>query len=303
MTEEKLSNLTINQLTEEQYMNAKANGEINENELYMTLDDSSNGDNGIIASSTEPTVNRRKVWFRTKGKNLFDGKYNANYGYDTTTGQLIVNNAVYSNVNKIEIQAGATKICLSKNGEIKTTRFFFYDNANNLISHDVSSAENLAEIPSNAEYCNFQIGNGIVTENDFSTSIQVEVGTDSDVLPTNYEAYINPSIFIKNDNNIYEEFIKKQTDSLTKLYSYDYNNETYGHHVQCRVVGKCANIRFWNWGETGQIKANESYTTTLPFSTYLYIQGKYIEVQNNKLTIKKQEKDTWHEDALMFLIR
>ena len=71
MIEEELSNLTVNHLTEEQYMNAKANGDINENELYMTPDDGNYGEGGIIVSPTEPTADRRKVWFQ-KGKNYIN---------------------------------------------------------------------------------------------------------------------------------------------------------------------------------------------------------------------------------------
>lgn len=46
MTEENLTNLTINYLTEEQYNEAKEAGNINDNELYMTPDDSSN--DGVV---------------------------------------------------------------------------------------------------------------------------------------------------------------------------------------------------------------------------------------------------------------
>lgn len=52
--------------------------------------------------------------------------------------------------------------------------------------------------------------NGLLTDLD---SIQI---TSGDTQST-YEAYIEPKIFIKDDNNIYEEFIKKQEE----IYSTD----------------------------------------------------------------------------------
>ncbi len=57
MTEENLT--TINYLTEEQYNTAKANGEIKENELYMTPDDEG-------GTSTIP--NSRNLWCMPEGK-------------------------------------------------------------------------------------------------------------------------------------------------------------------------------------------------------------------------------------------
>lgn len=45
-TSTKIKDFKINQLTEEQYKNAKANNELNENELYLTTDDSVSGGSG-----------------------------------------------------------------------------------------------------------------------------------------------------------------------------------------------------------------------------------------------------------------
>lgn len=51
--------------------------------------------------------------------------------------------------------------------------------------------------------------NGLLTDLD---SIQI---TSGDTQST-YEAYIEPKIFIKNDNNIYEEFTKKQEENYSE---------------------------------------------------------------------------------------
>ena len=197
-------------------------------------------EDGIIVSQTEPEIDRRKIWIQKKGKNLFDGQYYVGYGYNTTTGKLVINNAVYSSVNKIELQTKATKICLSRDGELLTTRFFFYDNDNNFISHDVSSTESLASIPKNSKYCSFQVGNGIIASSDFS-SVQVEAGTSEDILPTSFEAYTNNTIYVKNDNGIYEEFIKKEEDRINKV-------ETKLNNTESKMNEKVSGVKL-AWGK------------------------------------------------------
>lgn len=178
-------------------------------------------DIGTVVSPTEPQGNERlKVWMQ-KGKNLFDGNYKSGYGYDNSTGNVITLSTVYSNQSIITVPYGATKLILSKNGEGKNTRFFFYDKNKTFLSSIVNN-DGAVTIPENARYFNFQVGMNTVN-NDF-TKIQVETEN-----LTSYEAYIEPKIYVLNNNDVYEEFIKNEEDTGWKdveMYSGYTSNES-----------------------------------------------------------------------------
>lgn len=63
MQSENLEKLTINYLTETEYAQAKANGELNDNELYMTPDDS---DSGSVDVYSYNEVKTNKIWVNGK---------------------------------------------------------------------------------------------------------------------------------------------------------------------------------------------------------------------------------------------
>ena len=180
---------------------------------------------GIIVSSTEPTTDRRKVWFQ-KGKNLFDGQYNTGYGYSQETGKRIVLANIYSNKNLIAIPSGATKVCLSKNGIGISVRIFFYDEDENFItSTAVFENPYVVNIAENARYCNFQTATSNA-DNDF-TNIQFEFGTDVTIIPTEYENYVVPKVFIKNNEGLYEEFMKKEQEQINIITGVEYATNEY----------------------------------------------------------------------------
>lgn len=124
MSETSLNELKINYLTEEQYNNAKNSGNINNNELYMTPDDGSNGEGGIIVSPTEPQTDRRKVWFQK--------------GTDT--------NAIYVKNDNGEYEEFIRKENLSKIEEIKITSLLNGATINNGWQNKLSRIGNLCHI-------------------------------------------------------------------------------------------------------------------------------------------------------------
>lgn len=157
-------------------------------------------DESVIVSPTEPTAsNRRKIWFQ-KGKNLFDGNYVENHGYDATTGNMTKMVGISCNLNSIKISPNS-KIITSKNGSIITMRYFFYNKNKQYISTIVQTTEAVT-VPTNAEYCNFQVS---------STDIEmVNIQIEQNTVVTEYEAYVEPKIYVLNKNNVYEEFRRKQ---------------------------------------------------------------------------------------------
>ena len=82
-----------------------------------------------------------------------------------------------------------------------------------------------------------------------------------------------------------------------------YTNSEYRHFVEWVKQGNIVNLRFHNWnGSGGQLKDNERYEIELPFVAALYTQATYIEVNNNKLSIKAQKANTWHDETIIFFI-
>ncbi len=150
----------------------------------------------VVVSPTEPTGdNRKKVWFQ-KGKNLFN-KNNIQSGSELLSTTLYAQpNSDYYISDYIEVVPGQTYY-LSGNKGSGTTNIFYDENKAPVSSY--SATTGAIPIPDNATYMRF---NGRLSELD--NNIQLEQGSKA----TTYEAYIRPTIYILNDNNVYEKIIE-----------------------------------------------------------------------------------------------
>lgn len=150
----------------------------------------------VVVSPTEPTGdNRKKVWFQ-KGKNLFN-KNNIQSGSELLSTTLYAQpNSDYYISDYIEITPGQTYY-LSGNKVAGTTNIFYNENKVPVSSY--SAVTGTIPIPDSATYIRF---NGRLNELD--NNIQLEQGSKA----TTYEAYIRPTIYILNDNNVYEKIIE-----------------------------------------------------------------------------------------------
>jgi len=232
MIEEELSNLTVNHLTEEQYMNAKANGDINENELYMTPDDGNYGEGGIIVSPTEPTADRRKVWFQ-KGKNYINEnllKIETVNGVTCSIvdGKIVFNGTATNNgCFRIPIFLKKGMYVFSWYGKHIASHFTFRAKNNNYIS-DLElpgGINNILTVTTDDEYI---IGlninkDKVYTASNTSFNIQLEQGTEA----TEYEEYINSAIYAKNNNGEYEKFIEKEEERIDITTEMEYATNEY----------------------------------------------------------------------------
>lgn len=182
-------------------------------------------DNLVVVSATEPTGDdREKVWMK-KGKNLFD-KNNPNsiFAYIDTTNNIFNEQedakSVYVKIRPnttytISKTSGKTfRVATSanipqKSGSIIST---VANHTGNSITINAGSNANYLFI----NYYNTQNGD-TANENDMRNSIQVEQGS----IATAYETYIEPKIYILNDNDVYEEFINvneiKPTQTVTGI--------------------------------------------------------------------------------------
>ena len=154
----------------------------------------------IVVSPTEPVGNnRRKVWFR-KGKNLFNKNVPIITGYYLDNkGSLVPNEGSWYQNVFIEVNS-KTQYTISST--VAILRICFYDKDRKFISR--VATENTSITFSTPENCKYVRLSGQNADTQVQ-SLQLEQGSKA----TSYEAYIEPQIFIKNSNDVYEEFIKK----------------------------------------------------------------------------------------------
>lgn len=157
----------------------------------------------VIVSPTEPTGNdRRKVWFR-KGKNLFNKNVSIITGYYLNDkGSLVSSeNSWYQNVF-IEVNS-KTQYTISST--VGILRICFYDKDRKFISR--VATENTSVTFSTPENCKYVRLSGDNADTQVQ-SLQLEQGSKA----TTFQPYVEPQIFIKNSNGVYEEFIKKSEE-------------------------------------------------------------------------------------------
>lgn len=124
------------------------------------------------------------------------------YGYELNGGDgSVAKNEEYFVSDYIKVYPGQK---LYKSGSSAGISNCFYDENKNFIS-TVRLVSGVISVPT-TNSISYMRTNGLLTDLD---SIQI---TSGDTQST-YEAYIEPKIFIKNDNNIYEEFMKKDEET------------------------------------------------------------------------------------------
>ena len=176
----------------------------------------------IFVGAEEPTAGE-KVWFR-KGKNVFNA-YSSDISYylrDTDKEKYIINNSNSITVegngvawNRVEITISNLKANTKYTINSKVTNTT-QGNAGLLCDYGNNSVQNV----NNKEKFNAKITivtdeNGKVklqfftnfsstTQN--SSAIFSEIQLEQGSKATSYEAYIEPKIYVRNSNGVYEEF-------------------------------------------------------------------------------------------------
>ena len=140
----------------------------------------------LIVSSTEPTgKNRKKVWIQ-KGKNLVN-RIITGYDFLNITSADIRVNANWFITDFIPVTGGELYYAQG----FSTYNKWWFDKDYQFIS---CTENNPTIAPDNAVYLRL---NGRISN---SSNMMVFQGTEK----TNYEAYIEPKIYVKNNNGIYE---------------------------------------------------------------------------------------------------
>ena len=170
---------------------------------------------GIIVSPTEPTTNRRKVWLQ-KGKNLID-KNSANMknsGFLPETGEVVAgNNKRLTTDNFIRLKKGTYTLSFINANRVWILAYDLQKNykGDNYIQNAWEITNSKTFILNEECLIKFSISKTDDTEMSLNEeyNIQIEQGSTA----TEYEEYIETKMYVLNDNNVYEEFIKKINSS------------------------------------------------------------------------------------------
>lgn len=164
----------------------------------------------VIVSATEPTgKDREKVWLQN-GKNLLNKNVGFTNTYISNTGEILTanNNALFNGYISIKSN---TIYTISTNTNISFA-FSFYDKNYNFIERDIGTSIKAFSYtsPSNAVYMRIHINMAnIITQ----TIIDgLDIMLEQNAIATTYEPYVEPKMYVLNDNNVYEEFIKKENE-------------------------------------------------------------------------------------------
>lgn len=147
----------------------------------------------VIISALEPTTSE-KVWIK-KSKNKFN-KNNMFVGFRFGSDGFLIADSNYSATRFEEVEPSTNYIA---NWTLETRECIcYYDENKKFISRNVGDEQ--FTTPANCRYIRAsRLSTG-------TSSAQIEQGTQT----TSYEAHVEPKIYLKNDNGIFEEFVKNE---------------------------------------------------------------------------------------------
>ena len=154
----------------------------------------------LIVSSTEPTgKNRKKVWIQN-GKNLLNKDTLINAALNEVNGKLEQNNTrvasefLFLKAGTYTISCNLSRFAYVKYNLDKTFNSFI--SWNTLPNQIVLNSDCYIRI----EFIGDENGSINISKSDIET-LQLEGGSNL----TTYEPYIEPKIYIKNNNDVYEK--------------------------------------------------------------------------------------------------
>lgn len=154
----------------------------------------------VIISATEPTTNE-KVWLK-KGKNMIRNFYIGEV-YEEVSGTIDLS-PQWARTDFIEVKQDTLYVFShqigSRNGRINC----FDENKNHLGYINGEAITEPFKVLENTKYI-------IISAwwADMSADIETWAQLEQNTVATSYEEYIEPTIYCKNENGVFEEFIKK----------------------------------------------------------------------------------------------
>lgn len=182
-------------------------------------------ENGIIVSAIEPIKNRRRIWMK-KGKNLYNPETMPlmNGLWISGITNLVGNTSGWYVV--VPITGGKTYTISKKNTRTEFSSLNFTiiatekypTNGTNILQISSNSSylnEYTITAQANVKYLFIGLAIGTTLTDDMMAKAIEELQVEVSDLKTDYEAYIEPKIYVKNQAGVYEEFIKNGNDIIT----------------------------------------------------------------------------------------
>lgn len=266
----------------------------------------------LIVSSVEPTgLNRKKVWMQ-KGKNQFNKNKKLLNAWINDQGNITVyeNKNVVSELIPCKPNTTYTVSGYPSSVFVKVVSYNKNREYINVII-DIQSSETKQTFTTGNNDCYIRIGYG--DSADTIDSLQLEQNSTV----TEYEEYIEPKIYVKNDNNVYEELIQKEEKSVIDVYRNDYTTtstewekvnfagitnkvgtafEVQNGEILCNKTMTISIEGRYYW--TGisnkrvgyQIRKNDSAITNATYNKYCP-NGGYYDIPFDKTTVKVSAGD------------
>ena len=236
----------------------------------------------VIVSATEPTgVNRKKVWFK-KGKNL--SNINSFNSVNTLQNTFIIKSKVVAN-SYIIISLTKSRISdttITNNIIYGISKIKLYNKSDVLLntivgktfSNFTSGSINVEEkitIPADCDYIVVDCSNNN-GDNNYNTSV-TDIMIEQNTVKTTYEAYIEPEIYILNNNNVYEKMYSNSIIENGSNSYFKYIKFSDGTLIQYGTM--IFNNLTWNsWGSLYYAECNVSqYKFPVPFIDRPVVNG------------------------------
>lgn len=231
----------------------------------------------VYVGAEEP-ITGEKVWFR-KGKNLFN-TYSSDISYylrNTDKEKYIINNSNSITVegngitwNRVEITISNlkpnTKYTINSIVTNTTQGYtgLLCDYGNNSVQYVTNKEKFNAKITivtdeNGKVKLQFYTNYSSTTQN--SSAIFSEIQLEEGEKATTYKAYIEPKLFVRNSNGVYEEFTKK-SEGLVNYTSYIEFNDKVTKIYNCTAYKK-DNILFLNIDLEGNFPEGETVLGTI----------------------------------------
>ena len=170
-------------------------------------------EDGIIVSPTEPTADRRKVWLQ-RSKNLLHNNLENYSGTSTSVAAINPNPARLSTMKLIKVKSNTSYTLSTTNNDI-VALIIAYDEKGNYLRNTINDWPNVSNYTfttdSDCAYIRILFAFTDKITNISKTDLgqcQLEQGNNK----TDYEPFVENAAYVKNDNEVYENFTEEKVD-------------------------------------------------------------------------------------------
>lgn len=188
-------------------------------------------DIGTVVSATEPQGDERlKVWIQ-KGKNWFNKNdlkitnawqvtYTIDENKDINIKVSQTGGVCFVGTNNTYLKAGTYTFSATTTGQLSEIRVYNAKDNSQILTNSSNSFTLTLEEDAMI-YFQFYVFSTSLSNSLKVSEIQIEQGTGK----TSYEAYIEPKIYVLNNNGVYEEFVKENENEYITTNSENETNQ------------------------------------------------------------------------------